>query len=290
MKEIALTDPINIFLKEIEAYPILSREEEYRLALRNYENQDNEAAKKLILSNLKFVVKLAYEYTSYGFALSDLIQEGTIGLMHAVKKFNPHRGYRLISYAVWWIRAKIHNYIMSSWSLVKIGTTQAQRRLFQKIGSVKKKLNIPDDDLEGEGLKRVADTLGVREKDVLSMEIRTASRDFSLDSNLNDGDSKTYLDSIPDYRSNQEEIVEHLESAKRTNSGIKDGLEKLTERERYIVEKRFLSDEPLMLKDLADEFGISKERVRQIESGALIKLREAIETQFKTTKILGINS
>ena len=288
MNEVAIKDPVKIYLKEIEIYPVLSREEEYQLALKNYENDDIEAAKKLILSNLKFVVKIAREYSSYGFTISDLIQEGTIGLMHAVKKFNPHKGYRLISYAVWWIRARIHNYIMGSWSLVKIGTTQAQRKLFLKISGAKKTLNINNDGLQGEDLSKLADTLGVREKDLRSMEMRIACRDFSLDSNLNYDESQTFLDSIPDYRNNQEEIVEHLETSKRTQAGLQYGLRTLSKRERYIVEKRFLSDEPLVLKDIADEFGISKERVRQIETEALIKLRKAIETQYKTTKIVEI--
>jgi len=142
MREVAVRDSLTIFLKEIEKYPILSREEENALAVRYYEDKDFEAARKLVVSNLRFVVKVASEYVTYGFPLLDLIQEGAIGLMQAVKKFNPYRGYRLISYAVWWIRARIHNFIMKSWSLVKIGTTQSQRKLFQKLGRGKKRLKI----------------------------------------------------------------------------------------------------------------------------------------------------
>ena len=142
MKALALNTSMNLFLKEVENYPLLSKQEEYETAVIYHENGDLEAANKLVLSNLRFVMKIAREYKSYGFPLMDLIQEGTIGLMHAVKKFDPYKGYRLISYAVWWIKARIHEHIMKFWSSVKIGTTQAQRKLFQKLGSAKRKLNI----------------------------------------------------------------------------------------------------------------------------------------------------
>lgn len=221
-------------------------------------------------------MKIANEYVSYGFPVSDLIQEGTIGLMEAVKRFNPHKGYRLISYAVWWIKAKIHNFIMSSWSLVKIGTTQAQRKLFQKIGNAKKKLNIEKDKLETEDLKIVADSFGVREDDVLTMEMRLASRDFSLDANIDD-ESLTYIDSLADFRKNQEEIVEQHQINELTRDGLQKGLDELSKKQRYIIEKRFISSPPKKLRELGEELGISKERVRQIESEALKKIRSVIE-------------
>jgi len=277
MQQIAVRDSINLFLKEVDRYPVLSREEEYRLALRHFENNDIEAARKLVLSNLRFVVKIANEYVSYRFPISDLIQEGTIGLMEAVKRFNPHKGYRLISYAVWWIKAKIHNFIMSSWSLVKIGTTQAQRKLFQKIGSAKKKLNIEKEKLEAEDLKTVADSFGVRENDVLTMEMRLASRDFSLDANISDDESITYIDSLADIRKNQEEIVEQHQIHELTHDGLQKGLDELSEKQRFIIEKRFISSPPKKLRELGEELGISKERVRQIESEALKKIRSVIE-------------
>lgn len=283
MQQIAVRDSVDLFLKEVERYPLLSREEEYRLALKHFENNDIEAAKKLVVSNLRFVVKIANEYASYGFPISDLIQEGTIGLMQAVKRFNPHKGYRLISYAVWWIKARIHNFIMSSWSLVKIGTTQAQRKLFQKIGNAKKKLNIEKDKLESEDLKVVADSFGVRENDVLNMEIRLASRDFSLDKNIGDDESSTYIDSLPDYRKNQEEIVEQRETNELTYEGLQRGLDKLSEKQRYIIEERFISSPPKKLRELGEELGISKERVRQIETEALNKIRAVIEKQYVIT-------
>jgi RNA polymerase sigma-32 factor len=198
MGQIISRDPLKIFIRDIEKYSVLSREEEYELAVRYRKEGDLEAAKRLVVSNLRFVTKIASEYTSYGFALLDLIQEGTMGLMTAIKKFNPEMGYRLISYAVWWIRARIHNFIMKSWSLVKIGTTQAQRKLFQKLSRAKKQLNIPGDDLSKETLKRVADLFDVKEKDVLGMEMRMAGRDFSLDAVSSEDETITYLDSVPD--------------------------------------------------------------------------------------------
>jgi len=285
MQEVALRESKNILLSEIDKYPVLSREEEYELALKHYDKNDLEAAKKLVVSNLKFVVKIAYEYASYGFPVSDLIQEGTIGLMRAIKKFNPHKGYRLISYAVWWIKARIHSFIMNSWSLVKIGTTQAQRKLFQKISREKKKFNIEAEELRNDDLKKVADSFGVNENEVITMEMRLASRDFSLDSNINDDESLTYLEALPDRSINQEEIVENQQTLRITQQGLQSGLDKLSQKQRYIIEKRYMSNPPAKLREIGDELDISKERVRQIESEALKKLRFSITRQLKSQNI-----
>ena len=164
MSTVALSTPINLFLKEADKHPLLTKEQEYDLAVDFYENKDLEAANKLVVSNLKFVVKIASEYKSYGFPLMDLVQEGVLGLMHAVKKFNPYKGYRLLSYAVWWIRAKIHNHIMKFWSNVKIGTTQAQRKLFNKIEGAKRKLGISKGEIDDGDIQRIADHFGVEKK------------------------------------------------------------------------------------------------------------------------------
>lgn len=278
MNAIALREPLNIFLKEIEKYPVLNKEEEYKLALRYHEDKDLEAANTLVVSNLRFVVKIAREYLSYGFPLSDLVQEGTIGLMKAVKKFDPYKGYRLISYAVWWIRAGIQNHIMKFWSQVKIGTTQAQRKLFHKIGKAKKELNIENNEMTEQEVSKVAKLFGVKDKDVIDMEFRMASRDYSLDATSTEDNTVTYLDVLSDDRANQENILESIEANEISNQGIKNGFEKLSAREQKVIESRYLKNPPEKLRELGEELGISKERVRQIEVHALKKLKGAVET------------
>jgi len=278
MNAVALREPLNIFFKEVEKYPVLSKEEEYRLAVKYYEEKDLEAANTLVVSNLRFVVKIAREYLSYGFPLSDLVQEGTIGLMKAVKKFDPYKGYRLISYAVWWIRAGIQNHIMKFWSQVKIGTTQAQRKLFHKIGKAKKDLNIENNEMTEQEVSKVAKLFGVKDKDVIDMEFRMASRDFSLDSSSTQDSTVTYLDTLSDAGSNQEEVLESVETYDLANQGIRYGFEKLSQREKRVIESRYLKNPPEKLRELGEELGISKERVRQIEVHALKKLKGAVET------------
>ena len=277
MNAVTLREPLNIFLKEIDKYPVLDKEEEYKLAVRYHDEMDLEAANTLVVSNLRFVVKVAREYLSYGFPLSDLIQEGTMGLMKAVKKFDPYKGYRLISYAVWWIRAGIQNHIMKFWSQVKIGTTQAQRKLFHKIGRAKKELNIENTEMTEQEVSKVAKLFGVKDKDVIDMEFRMASRDYSLDAASTKDNSVTYLDTLSDWRATQEEVLQSIEIEELSSHGIKAGFEKLSPREQKVIESRYLKSSPEKLRELGDELGISKERVRQIEVHALKKLKGAVE-------------
>ncbi len=279
MRGLVTRDPLNIFLSEVSQYPVLSRDEERALAIKYYEDKDLESANKLVVANLRFVVKIASEYVSYGFPMVDLIQEGTMGLMKAIKKFNPHRGYRLISYAVWWIKAKIQSYIMKFWSQVKIGTTQAERKLFQKISKAKKKLNIESETLSEDEVKQVAELFGVKESEVIDIELRTASRDFSLDSNVSDDGSTTYLESLADESTvNPEDYIEVVQSSELARELMEEGLETLTPREKHIIESRYMAEPALKLRELADELGISKERVRQLEVQALNKLRGSMES------------
>jgi RNA polymerase sigma-32 factor len=280
MNAIAVREPMGVFLKEIEKYPVLSRDEEYALAVRYYEDKDLEAANQLVVSNLRFVVKIASEYASYGFPLTDLVQEGTLGLMKAVKKFNPYKGYRLISYAVWWIRAGIQNHIMKFWSQVKIGTTQAERKLFHKIGRAKRELRLDGGTLSEEDAGKVAKLFGVREKDVLDMELRTAARDFSLDSTVTEDNSVTYIDTLAVDSPSQEEIIEGVETNTLAHRGLEEGLTKLSPREKRVIERRYLSTPQGKLRELGDELGISKERVRQIEVQALKKLKGEVESSI----------
>ncbi|MEZ4546486.1 MAG: RNA polymerase factor sigma-32 [Thermodesulfobacteriota bacterium] len=276
---------MGIFLREIEKYPVLSRDEEHALALRYYEDKDLEAANQLIVSNLRFVVKIASEYVSYGFPLTDLVQEGTLGLMKAVKKFNPHRGYRLISYAVWWIRAGIQNHIMKFWSQVKIGTTQAERKLFHKIGRAKRQLHLDGGNLSEKDAGKVAELFGVKEKDVKDMELRTAARDFSLDSTVTDDNSITYIDTLPVDSPSQEEVLENIETNVLAHRGLEEGLTKLSPREKRVIESRYLSSPQGKLRELGEELGISKERVRQIEVQALKKLKGEVESSIDSGEV-----
>ncbi len=277
MRQIAKRDSLHIFLKEISKYPVLSAEEERELARRYYEEKDLEAAKKLVTSNLRFVVKIASQYEKYGFPLVDLIQEGALGLMNAVKRYDPYKGTRLISYAIWWIKAYIYNYIMRSWSLVKIGTTQAQRKLFQKMSRKKHELNIEGGrELKEEEIARLAEAFDVTEGDIIDMELRTSSRDLSLDSPATEDSSLTYLDMLEYQGPSHEQVLESAEMDKLTRQALADGMEILTPRERYVIEKRYNTDNPMKLRELGCELNISKERVRQIESSALLKLRTAI--------------
>ena len=264
------TDTFEHYMVQVNRFDLLSAEEEYDLAVQHMEHGDLEAAHRLICANLRFVVKIANEYRGYGLRLLDLVQEGNIGLMMAVKKFDPTRGTRLITYAVWWIRAYIQNYIMRSWSLVKIGTTQMQKRLFFKLAQTRNALR----NLTGaEQLEEIAQELDVDEDVVAEMSQRLGRRDTSLDVELVEGEGYTMLSTLPDQSDNQEDLLLAHEEQRLNTARTSAALAMLKPRERQIIERRILAEVPSTLQELADEFDISRERVRQIEQEALRKLR-----------------
>jgi RNA polymerase sigma-32 factor len=265
-------DSLTLYLSEINRFPLLSADEEQHLARRFRDEGDLQAAHALITANLRFVVKVAGEYRSYGMKMLDLIQEGNIGLMMAVRKFDPAKGVRLISYAVWWIRAYIQNHIISAWSLLKIGTTQAQRKLFFKLNQAKQAII----SMTGESdLHSAALTLDVKDVEAQEMEQRLRG-ELSLDVEMFEGEGGTFLESLPDLRQNQEEILaQHQESA-ILEKGVASALENLNEKERFVIERRVASESPMTLQEIADHFSLSRERVRQIEDGALKKLKRLL--------------
>jgi RNA polymerase sigma-32 factor len=276
----AVADSLTMYLAELHKFPVLSAEEEYRYAVKFYEEKDLEAAHRLITANLRFVVKIAAEYRSYGMKMLDMIQEGNIGLMMAVRKFNPYKGFRLISYAVWWIRAYIHNYIISAWSLLKIGTTQAQKKLFFKLNQAKNAIRkmTGADDLEATAL-----SLDVKEAEVEEMDLRMRG-EYSLDAEVVGGEGFTLLENLADDRQNQEELLAEAQEQDLLRREIAQALTGLNEKERYVVERRVTADTPLTLQEIAEHFSISRERVRQIEEGALKKMRTALTPRIARTE------
>lgn len=265
---------LQTYLVQINQFPLLSPEEEFDLAVRYRKYNDIGAAHKLITSNLRFVVKVALEYKSYGVKLQDLIQEGNIGLMMAVKKFDPYKGNRFISYAIWWIRAYIQNFIIKTWSLVKIGTTQTQKKLFYKIGKVRKAL---ETDRENEKkYELLAKDLDVSKEHIQEMEQRMASRDLSLDAPFDEKKELTHLDLLQEESPNQEERLAEEQEKEIREREVHKALQRLNEKENFIIKNRIMSDEPLTLQDIGNRLNLSRERVRQIESEALKKLRKEI--------------
>jgi RNA polymerase sigma-32 factor len=274
-----------LYLREIKQFPLLTPEEEFKLAARYRKYNDREAAEEMVTSNLRFVVKVAFEYKTYGIKLLDLIQEGNIGLMMAVKKFNPYKGYRFISYAIWWIRAYIKNFIIKSWSLVKIGTTQVQKKLFYKIGKVRKAL---EENGESEAkYERLASDLDVTQGDIIEMEQRMSARDFSLDSPLDDDHEITHLDLLQESSLNQEESFALEEEKKIREQEVLKAMKHLSEKEEYVIRNRIMSDSFLTLREIGNHLRLSRERVRQIESEALNKLRREMSPGPRTEGLTG---
>ena len=268
-------DSFEQYMVSISQFKTLDRESEVELAWRYQQNNDLDAAHQLTCANLRFVVKVAYEYRAYGLKLIDLIQEGNIGLMMAIKKFDPARGIRLISYAVWWIRAYMHNYIINSWSLVKIGTTQAQKKLFFKLRQTRDallRLTGNDDNAA------IAEELNVSCRAVEEMSMRMGGRDSSLDMTLTPDSTTSHLENLIDQGIDQEQKLIDNESEQQQHHLIHQALSTLNEREQHIIQTRQLSDDKTTLQALADHYNISKERVRQLEKRALEKLKNALTT------------
>ncbi len=275
---------LDLYIAEINQFSILTAEEEFALAVRLKKFNDLEAAEKLIVSNLRFVVKIAHEYRNYGVKLPDLIQEGNIGLMHAVKKFDPYRGYRLISYAVWWIRAYIQNFVIKSWSLVKIGTTQAQRKLFFKLGQARKRLETLAE--KNPEFSEIAETLGVKTHEIEEIDMRMSNRDLSLDAAVSDDGESSHLDFLVYEGADQEESLIRKEEKELVQKNIAGALSALSEKEIFIIKNRVMADVPLTLQEIGDKYNITRERARQIEKQALKKLRVAIPYLGEEPKLL----
>ena len=265
------------YLTEIRKFPMLAKDEEFMLAKRWTEHQDPEAAHRLVTSHLRLVAKIAMGYRGYGLPIGEVVSEGNVGLMQAVKRFEPEKGFRLATYAMWWIKASIQEYILRSWSLVKMGTTANQKKLFFNLRKAKSKISALDEgDLRPDQVQQIATRLGVPEQDVIDMNRRLGG-DASLNAPLREEGEGEWQDWLVDEQSDQEvRLVESQESDNRL-AALRDALGVLNPRERRIFEARRLTDDPITLEDLSDEFGVSRERVRQIEVRAFEKVQEAVK-------------
>jgi RNA polymerase sigma-32 factor len=270
------------YLQQIRQFPMLEKEQEYMLAKRWREHEDTGAAHQLVTSHLRLVAKIAMGYRGYGLPVSDLISEGNVGLMQAVKRFEPEQGFRLATYAMWWIRASIQEYVLHSWSLVKIGTTAAQKKLFFNLRKLKNKLEaFEEGDLSPEHVAHISTELGVPQKDVISMNQRLAAQDHSLNAPLKIDGEGEWQDWLEDDTESQEIQIAEAEELQKRRQMLSTAMSALNDRERRIITMRRLEDDTLTLEELSQEYGISRERVRQIEVRAFEKLQKAIQTQAK---------
>jgi RNA polymerase sigma-32 factor len=279
------------YLADIRKFPLLDPQEEYMLAKRWREHEDTEAAHRLVTSHLRLVAKIAMGYRGYGLPISEVIAEGNIGLMQAVKRFEPERGFRLATYAMWWIRASIQEYILRSWSLVKLGTTAAQKKLFFNLRRVKGQIEaLEEGDLRPEHVSEIAHKLGVPEGEVVNMNRRLASPDSSLNSPLGGESESEWQDWLADDTPSQEtELAERGELEERQTL-LSTALEELTPRERDILQARRLQEDPITLEDLSVKYGISRERVRQIEVRAFEKLQEKMKSALAHKRAVALDA
>jgi RNA polymerase sigma-32 factor len=279
---------LNRYLAEIKKFPILAPEEEYMLAKRWTEHQDTDAAAKLVNSHLRLVAKIAMGYRGYGLPVAELISEGNIGLMQGVKKFEPDRGFRLATYAMWWIRASIQEFILRSWSLVKMGTTAAQKKLFFNLRRMKNQIEaFEDGDLKPEDVKKIATDLGVPEEDVISMNRRMAmGGDTSLNVPLREEGEGQWQDWLVDTGPLQDERVADAEESQVRHELLVQAMDSLNDRERHILTERRLSEDPKTLEELSQVYDVSRERIRQIEVRAFEKLQKALMALAGERKLL----
>ena len=270
---------LSIYLQQIKKFPILTADEEYMLAKRYKEYGDTEAAHKLVTSHLRLVAKIAMGYRGYGLPVTDLISEGNVGIMQAVKKFDPEKGFRLATYAMWWIRAQIQEYVLHSWSLVKIGTTAAQKKLFFNLKKLKNQLSsIDSGDLSPENAREIANRLNVKEAEVLDMNNRLFSGDQSLNIQVgNEGDAE-WQDMLVDSNDTQDNIIANTDELLYRKKIFEKAIKVLNDREKEIIKLRKLKDKPVKLEELSKKFNISRERVRQIEEKAFEKLKKQVST------------
>ena len=270
---------LNRYLSEIRKFPMLAKDEEFMLARRWSEHQDPKAAHRLVTSHLRLVAKIAMGYRGYGLPVGEVISEGNVGLMQAVKKFDPERGFRLATYAMWWIKASIQEYVLRSWSLVKMGTTAAQKKLFFNLRKVKSEISaLEEGDLKHDQVEQIATKLGVSETDVINMNRRMSSPDSSLNAPIraSEGDSEWQDWLVDDTQQSQESVLADSEEYGLRMGLLETAMGELNAREREILTERRLKDSPTTLEDLAERFGVSRERVRQIEVRAFEKLQKAM--------------
>jgi RNA polymerase sigma-32 factor len=268
------------YLTEIRKFPMLAKDEEFMLAKRWQEHEDPQAAHKLVTSHLRLVAKIAMGYRGYGLPIGEVISEGNVGLMQAVKKFDPDRGFRLATYAMWWIRASIQEYILRSWSLVKMGTTAAQKKLFFNLRKAKSEIAaLQEGDLRPEQVSHIATRLGVTNDDVVSMNRRLSGPDASLNAPLRSDSESEWQDWLTDdTQVSQETAIAESEEKDIRMSLLQEAMQELTDRERHILTERRLKDDPTTLEELASQYGVSRERVRQIEVRAFEKLQKAMRS------------
>ncbi len=275
------------YLQDIRKFPMLEKQEEYMLAKRWREHDDVDAAHRLVTSHLRLVAKIAMGYRGYGLPIGELISEGNVGMMQAVKRFDPERGFRLATYAMWWIRASIQEYILHSWSLVKMGTTAAQKKLFFNLRKIKGQMKaLEEGDLPPEKVRRIAEQLAVSEDDVVQMNRRMAAPDHSLNAPLRaDGEGGEWQDWLVDESASQEEVLGETEEFQQRTRLLRDAMKGLNEREQHIINERRLREDPTTLEKLSQHYGISRERVRQIEVRAFEKLQKAFKNAVVEQKL-----